>query len=335
MRKYIPYILILIVLVGLSSGAFGVHASDQNPSEDCRYDDADNVVNAPCVDPRYNLLAPLPGVDSNFDPGQKNSLGTYLNAMIKIFIGLCAVLAVVMLVIGGIEYMTSELMSSKEHGRERMRNAVLGLLIALGAYVLLFTINPDLLETDLDSLTDATLGITPTTNSVVVKPASANCSIATSGLCAPSNLSAFGADANDASRICMVESGGEPAASSGGDRCIGGTQFSVGLFQINLIANGSRVRTPQGQSCDNLFEREDGSPIVGSNYINSSGSGRIYNCKAKTDQASADRLSACIVTLLNPQENIKVAAQLNSQRPNLQDWRYSDRAACGDEMFQQ
>jgi len=41
------------------------------------------------------------------------------------------------------------------------------------------------------------------------------------------------------------------------------------------------------------------------------------------------------VTLLNPQENIKVAAQLNSQRPNLQDWRYSDRAACGDEMFQQ
>src|SRR3989344_3148463 len=68
--------------------------------------------------------------------------------MIRIFIGLCAVLAVIMIVIGGIEYMTSELVSSKEQGKEKIQGALLGLLIAVGAYALLNTINPDLLNTN-------------------------------------------------------------------------------------------------------------------------------------------------------------------------------------------
>lgn len=127
--------------------------------------------NHSCIDTRYHLLAPLPCdpkstpgcvQDKNgnytlqtFDPtaGQSNTkIGEYLNIMIRIFIGLCAVMSVIMIVIGGIEYMTSELISNKESGRERISNAVFGLLLALGAYALLNTINPDLLKTDLTSL---------------------------------------------------------------------------------------------------------------------------------------------------------------------------------------
>ncbi|MES2315150.1 MAG: pilin [Patescibacteria group bacterium] len=108
----------------------------------------------------YTLLAPLPcgkntpatgcegGLQKNIDPTK--GLGAYLNIMIKIFIGLCAVMAVVMIVMGGIEYMTSELISSKEAGRDRITNAVLGLILALGSYALLYTINPDLLNTDVN-----------------------------------------------------------------------------------------------------------------------------------------------------------------------------------------
>ncbi|MFA5778018.1 MAG: NlpC/P60 family protein [Candidatus Paceibacterota bacterium] len=113
-----------------------------------------------CVPPTstdYVLLAPLPGLETSFDPTQQGNLGAYLNVMIKLFIGICAVLAVIMIVMGGIEYMTSELISSKEHGKERIRNAILGLLLALGAYTLLFTINPDLLKTDLSSLKQQTV----------------------------------------------------------------------------------------------------------------------------------------------------------------------------------
>ena len=118
----------------------------------------------------YYTLAPLPcdpGTpgcgDSNqlntFDPSQNGNLSNYLNLMIKLFIGICAVLAVIMIVIGGIEYMTTELISGKEAGKERIINAILGLLLALGAWTLLYTINPNLLNSKLDSLTSVTVDV--------------------------------------------------------------------------------------------------------------------------------------------------------------------------------
>lgn len=151
------------------------------PLGTCRTDTADNdpitdITQADCGEgllwiPNYNLLAPLPctppganGCDDNgnliaFDPTQNSNLGVYLNMMIRLFIGICAVLAVIMIVMGGIEYMTTELISSKEAGKERIRNAIFGLLLALGAWTLLNTINPNLLNTDLKSLTNVTVDV--------------------------------------------------------------------------------------------------------------------------------------------------------------------------------
>jgi len=101
----------------------------------------------------YQLLAPLPNPDGrqleSFDTTE-GGLGKYLNLMIKIFIGLCAVLSVVMIVIGGLEYMTSELAHTKEAGKEKILGALFGLIIALGAYALLYTINPNLLKSDVN-----------------------------------------------------------------------------------------------------------------------------------------------------------------------------------------
>ncbi|MEI7709253.1 MAG: pilin [bacterium] len=118
--------------------------------------------NTPTLNTTYTLLAPLPcnldanpkivgcenvngtGVLKSFDTTQ--NFGSYLNMMITIFIGICAILAVVMIIVGGIEYMTSELISSKESGKEKVSGAIFGLILALGAYAILFTINPDLLN---------------------------------------------------------------------------------------------------------------------------------------------------------------------------------------------
>ena len=86
-------------------------------------------------------------------------MGGYLNLMIKLFIGICAVLAVIMIVIGGIQYMTTELISSKEEGKKRILGAIFGLLLALGAYTLLYTINPNLLKSDLSKLIDVTVEV--------------------------------------------------------------------------------------------------------------------------------------------------------------------------------
>ena len=126
----------------------------------------------------YQPLAPLPGLgdtiqtDSgckfdekgNIIPGSCTNpcpFGNYLNIIIKLVIGIAAVLAMVMIVMGGIEYMTSDLISSKEAGKDTIRNAILGLLIALGAYLILNTINPQLLSVCLDKLPQATITISP------------------------------------------------------------------------------------------------------------------------------------------------------------------------------
>lgn len=85
--------------------------------------------------------------------------GNYLNIIIKLIIGIAAVLAMVMIVMGGIEYMTSEVVSGKEAGKETITHAILGLLLALGAYLILNTINPQLLSACLDKLPQATIVI--------------------------------------------------------------------------------------------------------------------------------------------------------------------------------
>lgn len=209
MKKFLPYILILIILIsavpqvhavsdcwdpntaetipattqadctaqgGLwgqqttgTSGCISPQVPARNPDDSLKTDANGNLV---CVDApsSYHFLQPLTNPDTNapltdfnsgITPANPNPLGSYLNLMIKIIIGLCAVLAMVMIFLGGIEYMTSEVISSKEHGKERIRNAILGLLVALGSYAILNTINPTLLSTNINlpdvTLTDKTI----------------------------------------------------------------------------------------------------------------------------------------------------------------------------------
>lgn len=149
MKKNIIRILILIVILGIFSPLSITLASKEKPNEHCN--SAENPTNSPCVQP-YTLLSPLPGLDNTepFYPTDQGALGEYLNIIIKLVIGISAVLAVMMIVMGGIEYMGSELISSKESGKEKIQNALLGLLIAMGAWALLYTINPNLLNSDIE-----------------------------------------------------------------------------------------------------------------------------------------------------------------------------------------
>src|SRR3989338_233202 len=172
MRKLIHSILIIIVLVGLFSYAFQLHAQElgtctvfitpgslstptflPTTKDDCSGVWSSTPFPNSTNSSGYNLLAPLPNPEggelSNIDVSGDNALGKYLNVIIKLAIGLAAVLAVVLIVMGGIQYMTTELVSGKEDGKRRITNAVLGLLVALGAWLILFTINPDLLKTEL------------------------------------------------------------------------------------------------------------------------------------------------------------------------------------------
>lgn len=95
----------------------------------------------------YHLLEPLPiGNSGNLletvEPG--STFGKYLNQIIKIVIGVVGVLSVVMIVLGGIQYMTTDAFSRKETGKEMITRSIGGLLIGLCSVLLLNTINPQL-----------------------------------------------------------------------------------------------------------------------------------------------------------------------------------------------
>ena len=90
---------------------------------------------------QYVPLAPLPGQTT--DNGGVVSLGGYFSNMYTFIISIAGVLAVLMIVISGIEYMTPT-SSAKESGKNRALAAILGLLLALASYLILQTINPAL-----------------------------------------------------------------------------------------------------------------------------------------------------------------------------------------------
>ncbi len=315
MKKFLPYILILIVTIGLFSPGIQIKAVTcpaPNTPAGC--------TPAPTPSSNYNLLAPLPctstgpsdtscvnGKLTNFDPTQASNLGVYLNLMITLFIGICAVLAVIMIVMGGIEYMTSELISNKEEGKKRITNAIFGLLLALGAWTLLNTINPDLLKTELSSLVNVTVNVT-LEEQIKGRLGQGKCEPITSGICSPASLATAGfipepPRATQASSICRGESGGNPSLASEIDICSDNNPFSFGLFQINVIAHANTI---PGNVCSNVFQVNGGGPQGTCLERPADGICRKWDCSVK-DQA---KYNSCVSFITNPTNNIAYALGL-------------------------
>jgi hypothetical protein len=161
MRKIFLYILIIFVFTGTiinvagatelpppeaDSGEDAGTVTDPGYSGETIPDSNDPVIfdpqkgNGEKVDEVYKLLAPIPGLE--FAP---TNIGEYFNTIFNIAIGICAVLAVIMMIIGGVQYMGVESIFGKTKAKEQITSAIFGLLIALGAFALLNTINPALL----------------------------------------------------------------------------------------------------------------------------------------------------------------------------------------------
>ncbi len=97
----------------------------------------------------YCLLAPLPGIgDEKGRVDIASGIGSYLLGIIRFIIALCGVLAVFMIVVAGIQYMSTDAVSGKEGAKEKISHSIFGLIIALGAYIILNTINPQLVNFD-------------------------------------------------------------------------------------------------------------------------------------------------------------------------------------------
>lgn len=87
----------------------------------------------------FTPLEPIPGI--SYDSG---NLSGFFNDVFRIGIGIAALLAVIMIMIGGFEYLTSDIPGQKSDGKEKIKGAVTGLLLILLSVVILNVINPDI-----------------------------------------------------------------------------------------------------------------------------------------------------------------------------------------------
>ena len=93
-------------------------------------------------------LAPIPGLtDIQYAP---NGLAVFFNNLYKYLIGLAAVLAVIMIIWGGLEYSTQDSISKKSDGKQRIYDAIFGLVLVLSPVLVFSIINPSILNLSLN-----------------------------------------------------------------------------------------------------------------------------------------------------------------------------------------
>jgi hypothetical protein len=86
----------------------------------------------------------------NLPIGDTDSFNDYINAVYLMFISIAALIAVVKIIIAGVKYMFTDIVTQKGEALNDIKGALLGLLIILSAVVVLTIINPDLTTFDPD-----------------------------------------------------------------------------------------------------------------------------------------------------------------------------------------
>lgn len=97
----------------------------------------------------YVPLETLPGLTEEGENLETSDLSPYLSGLFDFLVGLAVILAVFVISLGGFIYMSSDSFTGKSTGKDFIWNAVEGLLIVLGAYIILYTINPNILRFNL------------------------------------------------------------------------------------------------------------------------------------------------------------------------------------------
>jgi len=157
MSKFINKIFFSFVLFVLMISPFFMVSAQET---ECKDDKGNSIACEPCVNSTdstgriiYCPLAPLP-IEGNTGA----DLSIYISGLFNFIIGLAAILAVFMIALGGFTYITTDTISGKSDGKGFISNAVWGLILALAAWLILNTINPNLLNFNLNNLGERPVG---------------------------------------------------------------------------------------------------------------------------------------------------------------------------------
>jgi len=103
----------------------------------------------------FTALAPIPGLTDpatlNTASGiNANTLANFFNNLYKFLIGLAAILAIIEIIWGGLEYSTQDSISKKSDGKHRIYQAIFGLVLVLSPVLVFSIINPSILNLSLN-----------------------------------------------------------------------------------------------------------------------------------------------------------------------------------------
>lgn len=225
------------------------------------------------------------------------------------------VLAFGAVVYGGIKYLASAgNPSGQSEGRQWIESALLGLLLLVGAYLILDVVNPALINLTLPTLQPLSIsalqgGVGGGSGGVGVaggnNPNAGRCVAPPDGPCSVAQLQNTclgGGNAQLAADICNEESGA--SATNEGDTCADGNKVSIGLFQINVSAAHITDANGNVLNCPSAF-----------NHSFTSADVKNPTC-AVTNQ---NLYSQCVAAMQNPAVNI---ANTCADSNNGNNWQY-------------
>ena len=236
------------------------------------YAEQDVDLDSPCITTTgkydencYEFLAPLPGFESfigdpkdgisniedNNSEGRvaiKNlaefELGDFVNSIFQIALGMLMVLAVIMIVIAGVEYMTVESIYGKSEAKTKITGAVTGLILALGIFLILGTIDKRLLEVNFGSrISVAEIGVQTSLSNesyqaITGKRKPLKGAILKQAIAA---AKAEGVDYCAVEAILSKETRDFDAGAIGHDENVSGTKSNKALVKSNITYKGKTV----------------------------------------------------------------------------------------------
>lgn len=80
-------------------------------------------------------------------------IGQYVQVAYNLLLGICVTVAIVMVMVGGVQYVLGAGMPEQvAKAKRRIQNAVIGLVLLLSAYLILYTVNPQLVSLELPAV---------------------------------------------------------------------------------------------------------------------------------------------------------------------------------------
>lgn len=225
---------------------------------------------------------PLVGIPGISDPTM--NLNSYINVLYALSISIAALLAVIKIIIAGVKYMLSDLISSKQEAKSDIQGALIGLLIVISAVLILNVINPQLTQSTLflspvdrvpanNSALGSGGGGTPTAPAPVAPVAATNSSCVYRGASATPPY-----DCTAANTACTT-SGGTPGPAgrngfgmtrTGEITCTFGTNINIPCEQTP-DSNAPSGYTYQCITATNQCQRSGGTPTI-------TGAGETVSC---------------------------------------------------------